>query len=103
MATVTLIKNEMVTTEFKGLELEDIDSADKRKFRIGYGVRIKDINNDNLRPYYDQLKGSIILSVDNVKATDVQTLSKFLNKKEEDQSVNIQMIDRIGQVVQIIL
>ena len=103
MVPVTLIKNEMVTTEFKGLELEDIDSADKRKFRIGYGVRIKDINNDNLRPYYDQLKGSIILSVDNVKATDVQTLSKFLNKKEEDQSVNIQMIIRIGQVVQIIL
>lgn len=103
MVPVTLIKNEMVTTEFKGLELEDIDSADKRKFRIGYGVRIKDINNDNLRPYYDQLKGSIILSVDNVKATDVQTLSKFLNKKDEDQSVNIQIINRIGQVVQIIL
>jgi len=100
---VTLIKNEMVTTEFKGLELEDIDAGDKRKFRIGYGVRIKDINNENLKPYYDQLKGNIILSVDNVKATDVQTLSKFLNKKDENQSVNIQMINRIGQVVQIIL
>lgn len=100
---VTLIKYDLVTTEFKGLELEDIDATDKRKFRIGYGVRIKDINNEGLRPYYDQLKGNIILSVDNVKATDVQTISKFLNKKDENQSVNIQMINRIGQVIQIIL
>jgi Do/DeqQ family serine protease len=100
---VTLIKNDLISTEFKGLELEDIDATDKRKFRIGYGVRIKEINNDNLRPYYDQLKGNIILSVDNVKATDVQTISKFLNNKDENQSVNIQMINRAGQVIQIIL
>jgi len=100
---VALIKNDVFTTEFKGLELENIDAADKRKFKIGYGVRIKDINNENLKPYYDQLKGNIILSVDNVKATDVETISRFLNKKDENQSVNIQMINGIGQVIQIIL
>ncbi|TBX70449.1 Do family serine endopeptidase [Flavobacterium silvisoli] len=100
---VTLIKNEVVTTEFKGLELENIDASDKKKYRIDYGVRIKDINNENLAPYADQLKGSIILSVDNVKATDVESISRFLNKKDENQSVNIQMINRIGQIIQIIL
>ena len=100
---VTLIKNDIATTEFKGLELENIDAADKKKFKIGYGVRIKEINNDNLKPYYDQLKGNIILSVDNVKAVDVETISKFLNKKAENQSVNIQMINGIGQIIQIIL
>ena len=100
---VTLIKNDIVTTEFKGLELEDIDAADKRKFKIGFGVRIKDINNEGLKPYYDQLKGNIILSVDSVKATNVETISRFLNKKDENQSVNIQMINRLGQIIQIIL
>ncbi len=100
---VTLIKNDVVTTEFKGLELENIDASDKKKYRIDYGVRIKDINNENLAPYADQLKGSIILSVDNVKATDVESISRFLNKKDENQSVNIQMINRIGQIIQIIL
>ena len=102
-AAVTLIKNDIITTEFKGLELEDIEAADKKRFRIGYGVRIKDVNSENLKPYADQLKGNIILSVDNVKATDVETLSKFLNKKDENQAVNIQMINRTGQVIQIIL
>lgn len=102
-APVALIKNDVFTTEFKGLELENIEPSDKKKYRIDYGVRIKEINNDNLRPYYDQLKGNIILSVDNVKATDVETISRFLNKKDENQSVSIQMINRMGQVMQIII
>ena len=100
---VTLIKNDIFTTEFKGLELENIDAADKRKFKIDYGVRIKEINNENLRPYYDQLKGGIILSVDNMKATDVESISRILNKKDENQNISIQMINRIGQVIQVIL
>ena len=103
LVPVTLIKNDMITTEFKGLELEDIDSADKKKFKIDYGVRIKEINNDNLKPYYDQLKDGIILSVDNVKATDVETVSRFLNKKDENQNVSIQMLNRLGQIIQVIL
>jgi Do/DeqQ family serine protease len=102
-ATVALIKNDVFTTEFKGLELENITNADKKKFRIDYGVRIKDINNENLKPYYDQLKGGIILSVDNVKATDVESISRFLNKKSENQNVSIQMINGIGQIIQVII
>jgi serine protease Do len=102
-ASVTLIKNDIVTTEFKGLELENIDASDKKKFRIDYGVRIKEVNSDSLAPYADQLKGSIILSVDNVKATDVESISRFLNKKDENQSVSIQMINRMGQVIQVII
>lgn len=101
--SVTLVKNDVVSTEFKGIELENIEAADKRKFRIDYGVRIKEINNENLKPYYNQLKGNIILSVDNVKATDVETISKFLNKKDENQSVSIQMINQMGQIIQIII
>ncbi|HNP32105.1 MAG TPA: trypsin-like peptidase domain-containing protein [Flavobacterium sp.] len=102
-AMVTLIKNDVFTTEFKGLELENIEAADKKKFNVDYGVRIKEINNDNLRPYYDQLKGGIILSVDGVKATDVESISKLLNRKDENQNVSIQMLNRSGQIIQVIL
>ena len=103
IASVTLIKNDIFTTEFKGLELENIDANDKKRFRIEYGVKIKDINNENLAPYYDQLKGNIILSVDNVKATDVESISTYLIKKDENKSVNIKMIDKNGQLIQIII
>jgi len=100
---VTLVKKELFNTEFKGLELEDIEASDKKKYRIDYGVKIKDVTSDALKPYYDQLKGNIILKVDNVKATDVETVSTFMNRKGEDKSVNIQMINRMGQLIQIII
>jgi S1-C subfamily serine protease len=102
-ASVTLIKNDVLTTEYKGLELENIDSSDKKRLKIDYGVRIREINNDNLKPYYDQLKGGIILSVNGVKATDVESISSYLNKNDENQNVSIQMINRNGQVMQVIL
>lgn len=100
---VTLVKKELFNTEFKGLELEDINASDKKKFRIDYGVRIKEVNSDNLKPYEDQLKGNIILKVDNVKANNVETIGKYLNNKDENQNVNIQMINRLGQIIQIII
>ncbi|WP_298224265.1 trypsin-like peptidase domain-containing protein [Flavobacterium sp.] len=100
---VVLTKNEFYTTEFKGIELENIDATDKKKFHIDSGVRIKEINNDNLKPYYDELKGTIILSIDNVKTPDVETASRILEKKDENQSVSIEMINKIGQRIRIII
>ena len=100
---VTLIKSDVITTDYKGMELENITSTDKKTFKLDYGVRIKNIDNENLRPYYDQLIGNIILSVDNVKAVDVETISKYLNSKDENQNVNIKMINPSGQIIQIIL
>jgi Do/DeqQ family serine protease len=102
-ASVTLIKNDVLTTEYKGLELENIDSSDKKRYKIDYGVRIKEINNENLKPYSEQLRGGIILSVNGVKATDVESISSYLNKNDENQNVSIQMINRNGQVMQVIL
>jgi serine protease Do len=100
---VTLVKKELFNTEFKGLELEDLDVSDKKKFKIDYGVKIKDITSESLKPYYDQLKGNIILKVDNQQATDVETVSNFMNRKGENKSVNIQMINKMGQLIQIII
>jgi serine protease Do len=100
---VTLSKNEFFSTEFKGIELENIDAADKKKFRIDYGVKIRSINNDNLIQYQNELQGNIILSIDNVKATNVETVSKLLSKKDEGQSVRIEMINRNGEIFRIII
>ncbi|MCZ8089460.1 Do family serine endopeptidase [Flavobacterium sp.] len=100
---VTLVKKELFNTEFKGLELEDINSSDKKKYGIEYGVKIKDVTSDDLKPYQNQLKGNIILKVDDQKATDIETISTFLNRKGEDKSISIQMINRMGQLSQVII
>jgi S1-C subfamily serine protease len=100
---VVLSKNEFFNAEFKGIELENIEAADKKKFKIDYGVRIKSISSQNLKQYEDELIGNIILSIDNVKATDVETVSKLLSKKEESQTVRIEMINKNGEVLRVIL
>ncbi|MEG0851711.1 MAG: PDZ domain-containing protein, partial [Flavobacterium sp.] len=100
---VTLSKNEFFSTEYKGMELENIDVSDKKKFRIDYGVKIKNITNENLMQYQNELQGNIILSIDNVKATNVETVSKLLNKKDEGQSVRIEMINKNGEIFRIII
>ena len=101
--TVSLIKNDILKTEFKGMELQNIDANDKKNFRLEYGVKIIEVSNENLQQYADELKGSIILSIDNVKAIDVETVSRALTNKDENQSCSIQMMTKNGQVIRIII
>ena len=100
---VTLVKNDLINTDFKGLELENIDATDKRRYKIDYGVKIKEVTNDRLKPYEDELSGSIILTIDGTRATDVETVSKLANDKGENQGVSIEMINKIGQIIRIII
>ena len=100
---VTLSKNEFFSTEFKGMELENISNADKKKFNVNYGVKIKSITNENLSQYADELTGNIILSIDNVKANDIESVSKLLNNKDEQQSVRIEMINKNREIIRIII
>lgn len=100
---VTLNKNEFFSTEFKGIELENIDGIDKKRFGINYGVKIKALTNENLKQYNDELKGNIILSIDNIKATDIETVSRLLNQKDENQSIRIEMINKNGEVIRVII
>ncbi len=103
VVSVVLTKNEFFTTDFKGIELENIEAADKKRFKIDYGVKIKSITSESLKQYADELKGNIILSIDNVKATDVETVSKLLSKKEEYQTVRIEMINKNGEIMRVII
>ncbi len=100
---VKLTKRELINYDLKGLELEDIDATDKKKFKINYGVKINDVTNEELADYANQLKGGVILSVDNVKATDIETITKVLSRKGENQRSQIELITVNGQVVRFLL
>ena len=100
---VKLTKNDVVNAEFKGLQLQNIEESDKKKFRIAYGVKIKDINNERLMQYANDLKEGIILSIDNVKAIDIETVSRIMANKNDNQSVQVEMVTSSGQVIRLIL
>jgi hypothetical protein len=76
---------------------------DKAKFHLDYGVKIKSITNENLKQYQEELMGNIIISIDNVKAKDLETVSKILNNKQENQSIRLEMINKNGQLIRIII
>ena len=100
---VTLVKNDMVVTELKGLEIGNINADDKKRFKIDGGVKINAVNNDRLKPYEDDLLGSIILRIDNDTATDIKTVSDLLSSKDENQGISLQMINKNGQLIRIII
>lgn len=100
---VVLVKNDLIKTELKGIEIENLEAQDKKKFRIDYGVKISDVVNERLLPYKEELVGSIILNVDNEAATDVETVSRLLNNKDENQGISLRIITKSGQVTRIII
>jgi serine protease Do len=100
---VKLTKKELVNYEFYGLELEDLDATDKKRFSLKQGVKIKEITNEKLAPYSEELKGSIVLSIDGVKATDVETISRNLGSKTEKEGVRVELLLKSGQIMRIII
>jgi Do/DeqQ family serine protease len=100
---VTLSKIDIANTEFKGIELENINATDKKKFKIDYGVKIKSLNNERLNDYVNDLKGGIILSIGNTKVVDVESASKILSNIDQNQTIQIEMITTNGQIIRLIL
>ena len=99
---VKLCKKELLNYEFNGIEFEDIDAADKKKFRIKEGVKIKTLSNPDYTEYANLLNGAIILSIDGQKAKDIETVSSYLAKKE-NQKAQYQIITKNGQMYSIIM
>jgi len=91
---VKLGKNEFATYEFNGLQLENLNDSDKKKFNLNYGVRIKDVANQS----YGELAGSIVLTIDNVKIKDVETASEILSRKQQNEMTKIEVLNKNGQV-----
>ena len=100
--SVQLTKKEFLNYEFNGIAFEDIDAADKKRFNLKEGIKIKKLNNPDYIEYAESLEGAIILSVDGVKAKDVETISNYLSRKENTKA-RYQIITQNGQRYNIIM
>jgi S1-C subfamily serine protease len=100
---VILSKNDVVSTVFKGIELENINAADKKKYSIDHGVKIKELNNERLSQYANDLKDAIILNIGGAEATDIETVSKLISDIDDTQTIQMELITSKGQMIRIIL
>ncbi|MGQ3088940.1 PDZ domain-containing protein, partial [Flavobacterium sp.] len=100
---VKLSKNEINSFTYDGLELEDVSDSEKKQLKIDYGVKIKEITDEEWMPYYDELKDGIILRIGNMKAVDIESVSKVLDNKRPNQKIRVEMLTKAGRVVQFLI
>lgn len=91
---VKLTKSDMVSFEYSGLELQNLDSTDKKRFNINYGVKVKDVTESN----YNELKGNIILSIDGIQIKDLDTATEILSKKQKNAATKIEVLTQKGNI-----
>lgn len=99
---VKLTKKEILNYEFNGIEFEELDTTDKKQFNVKEGIKIKKVNNPEYAEYSNILDGAVILSIDGIIAKDMETISSYLAKKE-NQKARYQFLSKNGQKYIIIM
>lgn len=97
---VKLTKTENITYEFNEIEFENISDNDRENYNLDYGIKIKTVNNEKYLEYKNILEGSIVLSIDRMKATDIETISEYLKNKKTSKAL-YKLITKDGEVTQI--
>ena len=100
---VPLTKKELIAYEFNGIEFEDLDANDKKRFNLKNGIKIKQVTNADYSEYAEDLKGSIVTRVDNMLVTDMESVSSYLAKKETNEKTRYLIIAKNGQKYTIFL
>ena len=100
---VPLTKKELIAYEFNGIEFEELDANDKKRFNLKSGIKIKQVTNADYKEYAEDLKGSIVTQVDNMRAVDMESVSAYLAKKESTEKTRYQIIAKNGQMYRIFL
>ena len=100
---VPLTKKELIAYEFNGIEFEELDANDKKRFNLKSGIKIKQVTNEDYKEYAEDLKGSIVTQVDNMRVIDMESVSAYLAKKESAEKTRYQIIAKNGQIYRIIL
>lgn len=94
---VTLTKYELVTTEFFGMEIEDLSDSDKKKFGVSSGVKIKDSKE------YEEVKGKVIVSVDGHKVPNAKALNDIMSRKKTNSLTRIDILNQNGEIEKYII
>jgi len=92
ITSVTLTKTELLTTEFFGMEVEDLSDSDKKKFGVNYGVKIKSSSE------FEDVKGKVILSVNGIKIQNTQLLNEIIARKRGNTATRIELLNENGEI-----
>lgn len=100
---VKLTKKELAKVEYNGIIFENISEKEKQQFGISNGIKIADIVNPEFKEYANQLKNSIVTSIDGYLVKNTQDVNKIFDTKTNNQRTKLEIITPVGKQLQLIL
>lgn len=101
--TVNLAKSDVLEVSLKGLKVEDLSEKDAKKFKTKNGVIISEIENPRFKRYESELKGAVILKINNITVDNKDTVSQILQQSSGDDGYQVDLITNRGQLLRLIL
>lgn len=101
--TITLGKNEPRKIELRGLELQELDAAEKEEWNINYGLKITKLLNSDFDKYKDELLGSILLSINDIKVENVNQVKNILNQSNQKQKIKVTLMNKNGEYLRLLI
>ncbi|MHC5352926.1 trypsin-like peptidase domain-containing protein [Myroides sp. LJL115] len=102
-SNLTLIKQPLETTTYKGFEFQDLTPIEKQQLGLNYGIKIKQVNNAEYAAYKNQLQGSILLSINDITIDSWQQAKSLLEQLSNKQKVKLHIISKNGQYLSLLL
>lgn len=100
---VQLSKKETQNISFNGFELENLNEKEMQSLGINYGVKIKNITNENYKPYLNELKNAIILTINGQKISNTEMANELISRISNKSNVRFDIITRNGERLRIVL
>ncbi|WP_121965470.1 S1C family serine protease [Myroides sp. N17-2] len=101
--TVTLGKSEARKIELRGIELQELDATDKEKWNISYGLKITKLMDSDYDKYKEELLGSILLSINDIKITNVNQVKNILSQVNQKQKIKITLVNKNGEYLRLLI
>ncbi|AZQ44126.1 S1C family serine protease [Nonlabens ponticola] len=94
---IVITENTTMTIPSLEMDLRDLNSDEKRLFKVDNGVRIVDARGD-LKPYSSQLSQFVITKINNVAVNSVSEVRQILNGVERNDMLYIEMKSPNGEI-----
>jgi len=78
-------------------DVKPLTKSEKNKFDIDYGVKINNLTNDELKAKGIQ-NSDIILSINDLKISNVNDLSMFLQNNDNKKYITLQILNQNGRI-----
>ncbi len=101
--SITLGKNEPRKIEFRGLELQELDTAEKEELNIGYGFKITKILDKDFAKYEDDLIGSILLSINDLKVSNINQIKNIASQINQNQKIKLTLMNKNGEYLRLLI